>query len=68
MDKPFTLKVNDLKENIIKLINEANMPCYVLKNAMYEIIHMIEEADGQEITKYFEEMKTKENSKKGDDK
>lgn len=60
MEKPFTLKVNDLKEQIVKLINEANMPCYVLKNAMYEIIHMIEETDGQEITKYFEE----ENKKK----
>ena len=68
MEKPFTLQVNDLKENIVKLINEANMPCYVLKNVMREIIEMINATEGQEITKYFEEMKTKENSKKGDDK
>ena len=60
MGKPFTLQVNDLKENIVKLINEANMPCYVLKNVMIEIIKMIEDTDGQEITKYFEE----ENKKK----
>ena len=60
MEKPFTLQVNDLKENIVKLINEANMPCYVLKNVMIEIIKMIEDTDGQEITKYFEE----ENKKK----
>ena len=68
MGKPFTLQVNDLKENIVKLINEANMPCYVLKNVMREIIQMINATEGQEITKYFEEMKIKENSKKGDDK
>lgn len=64
MEKPFTLKINDLKEEVVKLLNEANVPCYVLKNVMYEIIRMIEETDGQEITKYFNEKQ----KKKGDDK
>lgn len=68
MEKPFTLRTNDLKEEIVKLINEANMPCYVLKNVMFEIIRMIEETDGQEITKYFEEQNKNKKPEKGDDK
>lgn len=52
MEKPFTLKVNDLQQNIVKLLNEAQMPYYVLKNILVEIIKEIEKEDGEEITKY----------------
>lgn len=56
MEKPFTIKVNDLQKDIVDLINKANMPCYVLKNILLEIIKMIEDTDGAEITNYFEEI------------
>lgn len=63
MDKPFTLKVNDLQQNIIKLLNEAQMPYYVLKNILVEIVKEIEKEDGEEITKYLNEnLKEKEDS------
>lgn len=56
MEKPFTIKVNDLRKSIIDLLNEAQMPCYVMKSILIEIIKEIENADGQEITKYFNEV------------
>lgn len=57
MNKPFTIKVNDLHQDIVKMLNEAQMPCYVLKTLLYDIIKEIEDADGAEITKYFEEIR-----------
>ena len=64
MEKPFTIKVNDLQENIVKLMNEASLPCYVLKTMLLETIRLIEDADGKEISNYFNEMnKEKEGDK-----
>lgn len=68
MEKPFTIQVNDLHLDLVKKLNEAKMPYYVMKSILLDIIKEIDDNDGAEITKYFEEMKTKENSKKGDDK
>lgn len=68
MEKPFTIQVNDLHLEIIKKLNEAKMPYYVLRSILLDIIKEIDDNDGAEITKYFEEIKAKENSKKGDDK
>lgn len=65
MEKPFTIKTNDLHQEIVKLLNEAKMPCYVLKTILYEIIKEIEDADGAEITKYLQEIsKQKEQEEK----
>lgn len=62
MEKPFTIKVNDLHQEIIKLLNNAEMPFYVLKSILIEIIKEIEDSDGKEISKYFNELKEGENN------
>lgn len=62
MEKPFTIKVNDLHQEIIKLLNDAEMPFYVLKSVLIEIIKEIEDSDGKEISKYFNEIKEGENN------
>lgn len=62
MEKPFTIKVNDLHQEIIKLLNDAEMPFYVLKSILIEIIKEIEDSDGKEISKYFNEIKEGENN------
>lgn len=64
MEKPFTIKVNDLHENLIKILNEAKMPFYVLKTILLDIIKEIDNSDNLEINKYLQEL----NSNKGDDK
>lgn len=68
MEKPFTIQVNDLHLEIVKKLNDAKMPLYVLKTILIDIIKEIEDSDGIEITKYFNEMNKKEKPKKGDDK
>lgn len=68
MEKPFTIQVNDLHLEIVKKLNDAKMPLYVLKTILIDIIKEIEDSDGAEITKYFNEMNKKEKPKKGDDK
>jgi hypothetical protein len=62
MEKPFTIRVNDLHQEIIELLNNAEMPFYVLKNILIEIIKEIEDSDGKEISKYFNEIKEGENN------
>lgn len=57
MEKPFTIRANDLEEEIINLLNEAKMPCYVLKTILTSVIKKVEDADGIEITKYFNNLK-----------
>lgn len=62
MEKPFTIKVNDLQAEIIKKLNKAKLPCYVLKNILQEIIKAIEDADGEEITKYLNQKQEEKES------
>ena len=64
MEKPFTIKANDLHQDILKLLNEAKMPCFVLKTIMNDIIKEIEDADGVEITKYLNELNKDKESEK----
>lgn len=68
MEKPFTIRVNDLQADIVKRLNEAKLPCYVLRNILKEIIKAIEDADGEEMTKYFKELqKESENVKESEE-
>lgn len=62
MNKPFTIRVNDLQQEIIDKLNEAKLPCYVLKNILKEIIKAIEDADGEEISRYFQELRKGEDN------
>lgn len=52
MEKPFTMRTNELHLEIVNKLNEAKMPCFVLKTILLEIIKEIEDADGKEIADY----------------
>lgn len=56
MEKPFTIKMNDLQKDIIKMLNDAQIPYYVMRTLLYDIIKEIEDSDGKEITNYINEM------------
>ncbi len=61
MEKPFTIQVNDLHLEIIKKLNEAKMPCYVLRTILNDILKEIEDADGKELNEYFNEIQKEKN-------
>lgn len=57
MNKPFTLKLEDLKNKIVEDINNAELPAFNVKIILQEIYKTIEDFDRQEIAKYNEEIK-----------
>ena len=52
MEKPFTLKVEDLVKNIAEVINNANLPAYVIKNVLEKTYQEVDNLDRQEINEY----------------
>ena len=52
MEKPFSLKIKELKEQIIDVINNSKMPVYVLIKLFQDICNELEQYDIQEIQNY----------------
>ena len=52
MEKPLTIQVQEIGEKISNIINEANLPAYVLKKILEEIYQQIETIDQQQIEEY----------------
>lgn len=63
MEKPFTIKVQEIEQEIIKIINKSEFPAYVLKTMIQNIYSQIEAIDNEEINKYIESLKEKESDK-----
>lgn len=60
MEKPFTIKVQEIEQEIIKIINKSELPAYVLKTMFQNIYNQIEMIDNEEMKKYAESLKEKE--------
>lgn len=60
MEKPFTLKVQEIEEEIVKILNNSNLPAYVLKTVLQNLFNQLQELDNNEINTY---LKNKENKK-----
>lgn len=60
--KPFTIIVQETEEQLIKTINNSNLPAYVLKNILKELYQQVEQLEINEIEKY------NQSKKKGDKK
>lgn len=52
MEKPFRIKLKEIKEEIIEIINNSKMPAYVLIKLFEEICNELEQYDLNEIKKY----------------
>lgn len=59
MEKPFTIKVQETEQEIIKIINNSNLPAYVLKTIFQNLYNQLEEIDNKEMQKYAESLKEK---------
>lgn len=55
MNKPFTLQIQETEQKIVEIINNSQLPAYVLKNILQGIYAEIERVDNEEIAKYNEE-------------
>jgi len=63
MEKPFTIKINEFSENLIKLVNSSNLPVYVLKNEIEKVYAELNRIDEEEISKYNENLSNENNQK-----
>lgn len=64
MNKPFSLIVNETKEQIVNVVNNANLPAFCLKVILNDILNQINQIDEQEIKKYNEELNKEEKEEK----
>ena len=60
MEKPFSLKVQELEQKLINDINSSQMPAYVLKTILKDIYMQIETSESEEIKEYYDSEKEKE--------
>jgi hypothetical protein len=54
MNKPFSLIVSETEQKVVEIINNSQLPAYVLKNILQGIYAEIERVDNEEIAKYNE--------------
>lgn len=66
MNKPFTLKVEDSKKEIINIINGAELPAYCIKKILQEIYDEIEKLDKDEIEQYYKNQEKMKGEKEND--
>ena len=64
MNKPFTLQVQETEDQLVKTLNNSNLPAYVLKNILKELYQQIEQLELNEIEEYNKSQKKKKESDK----
>lgn len=57
MEKPFTMKMENLKNEIIKNINDAKLPAFNVIYILNEIQNLVSSMDKKEIEEYNNEIK-----------
>ena len=63
MNKPFTLKIQELEKEVVDVINRSEIPVFCWKIILENIFKQLEIADQNEIVKY---RKEQEEVKKND--
>lgn len=52
MEKPYTLQIMEFERKLIDIINESNMPAFVIEKVLDGIYNQIVEQDQEEVRKY----------------
>ena len=52
MNKPFTIQVQETEEKIVGNLNNSQLPVYVLKNILINMINQLDNIDKKEIEEY----------------
>lgn len=66
MNKPFTLQVQETEEQLVKTLNNSNLPAYVLKNILKELYQQVEQLELNEIETYKQDQEQKPKKKESD--
>lgn len=53
MEKPFTLKIQEIEKQIVNIINNSKLPAFCLKEILKSIYEEIEKCDNKEIEDYY---------------
>lgn len=66
MNKPFTIQVQETEQKIVEIINTSQLPAYVLKTMLINMINELDNIDAEEIRKYNEEQLSQEKEKESE--
>ena len=68
MEKPLTIKLKEVEEQIVKVINESGLPPCLLLNIIGGINFQLQELDSKEISDYVrgQNMSQVKKTKRGD--
>lgn len=64
MEKPLNLKLKEIKEQIANIINQANLPAYILKPIVKEFYSQLEILEQQELIQAEKEYQNSLNKQK----
>ena len=64
MEKPLNLKLKEIKEQIANIINQANLPAYILKPIVKEFYNRLEILEQQELIQAEKEYQNSLNKQK----
>lgn len=64
MEKPLTLTVKEIENQLVKVINESGLPPFILLNIIEGIQRQLLELDAQQVRDYIESKKNKKGSDK----
>ena len=68
MEKPLTIKLKEVEEQLVKVINDSGLPPCLLLNIIGDINSQLQELDSKEISDYVREqnMSQVKKTKRGD--
>jgi len=66
MEKPLNLKLKEIKEQIANIINQANLPAYILKPIVKEFYSQLEILEQQELIQAEKEYQNSLNKQKNE--
>lgn len=63
MEEPFTLRVQETEEQLVKILNESKIPALVLKNILQNLFNQLSEIEKNEVEAYLRKKEDKDNGK-----
>lgn len=63
MEEPFTLRVQETEEKLVKILNESKIPAFVLKIILQNLFNQLNEIERNETETYLRKKEDKDNAK-----
>ena len=63
MQKPFSLMIKETEEEIVKIINNSNVPVFCLKQILFNLYNQLDDLEKKEIEKYQKSLEDKKENK-----